>query len=59
MTIETPSLAPTLIAKDYVPGEARAARTTARGFLAWFAVTFTMSFALVWIYVAAMPMACG
>ena len=32
-------------------------RLTASGFLAWFLVTFTISFGLTWIYVATMPMA--
>jgi hypothetical protein len=41
--------------------ETRAAKrvgaVTARGFLVWFALSFVASFGLIWLYVAAMPMA--
>ena len=36
---------------------ARAARRSAAGFMAWLGASFAITFALAWIYVAAMPMA--
>jgi hypothetical protein len=36
---------------------ARASELSARGFLAWLFITFIVSFGLVWLYVAIMPMA--
>ncbi len=35
----------------------RVSAISARGFLVWFALSFVLSFGLIWLYVAAMPMA--